>query len=70
MIYGLSQKKHKYDFGILPWISQEVNIVKSWAISQIKDDIHSYVLSTSSFCATLGSLRFIQNNTRYQDCQI
>ena len=27
------KKTHEYDFGILSWISQNVNIVKSWDIS-------------------------------------
>ena len=34
--------------GILSFISQDINIVKSWDISQMKGEIHRYVLSKSS----------------------
>ena len=43
MIYdtGCFKKTHEQDFGILSWISQDVNIVKGWEISQMKGDIHA-----------------------------
>ena len=69
-IFESSEKTHEQDFGILSWIAQDVNIVKSWDISQMKGDIHSYVLSTSSFLCDIGELRFRQNNTRYQIIKI
>ena len=72
MIYlqGVSKKMQEYDFGILSWISQKVNIVKSWDISQMKGDIHSFVLSISSFLCNIGQPRFRQNNTGYQTIKI
>ena len=36
----------------------------------MKGDIHSYVLSTSSFLCDIGEPRFRQNNTRYQIIKI
>ena len=67
---GCFKKTHEWDFGILSWIAQDVNIVKSWDISQMKGDIHSYVFSTNSFLYNIGDPRIRQNNTRYQIIKI
>ena len=41
-------------------------ILESWNISQMKGDIHRFVLSNSSFLSDNGELRYRQNNTMYQ----
>ena len=69
-VYRVSKKTHELDFGNLSWISQYVNIVKSWDISHMKGDIHSYVLSTSSFLCDIGEPRLGQNNIGYQTIKI
>ena len=50
---GCSKKTQEQDFGILSFISQDINIVKSWDISQKKGENHSYVLITSSFLCNI-----------------
>ena len=57
-LQGVSKKTHEQDFGILSWIFQDVNIVKSWDISEMKGDIYSYLLSTSSFMCDVVKPRY------------
>ena len=47
-------------------ISKAKSSVKKLDISQLKGDIHKYILSTSSFLCDFGELRYQQNNGGYQ----
>ena len=70
LLQGVHKKTQEQDFCILSFISQDINIVKNWDISQMKGDIHSYVLSTSSFLCEIGKLRYRQSNIGYQIIKI
>ena len=47
-------------------ISPATNILEGWDIFHLKGDIHSFVLSTSSFLYDIGELRYKQNKIGYQ----
>ena len=47
-------------------ISKAKSCVRKLDISQLKGDIHRYVLSTSSFLCDIGEMRYQQNNGGYQ----
>ena len=51
-------------------LSPATIILESCDISQMKGDIHKYVLSTNSFLCDIGELRYSLNNTGYQIAKI
>ena len=51
-------------------ISPVTSSLQSCDISQMKGDIHMYVLSTISFLWDFGGPRYRQNNTGYQFIKI
>ena len=61
-VQGVSKKNAPLWFCLS---SQPTSSVKSWDISQMKGDIHTYVLSASSFLCYIGEPRYRQNNTGY-----
>ena len=51
-------------------ISPATSSLHSWDIFQMKGDIHSFVLSTSSLLYDIGEPRYKQNKTGYQILRI
>ena len=52
-------------FVVLP-VSRHPNIAQKTACTQIKDNIHRYMLSSSSPLCDIGKPRYSQNNMGYQ----
>ena len=61
-IQGVSKKMSRSFY----LISLATSSLESWDVSQIKADIHRYVLSTISFLCDIGEPRYRQNDTGYR----
>ena len=55
---------------LICFMSLATSNLESSDVSQIKGDIHRYVLSTINFLCDIGEPKYRQNNTGYQNIKI